>query len=109
MAVAGADALLSIVKQKQDLQDYRERHWTGTLEDYMETVMANSKVARNAYQRLYDMILSHGTTDYTRHHERYVHYRLFDDPIDGGKDAVFGLDAARMRRSNNVKSAAFGY
>ena len=51
MSVTGADALLGIVKQKQDLQGYRERHWTGTLEDYMEIVMANPKVARNAYQR----------------------------------------------------------
>jgi len=109
MAVTGADALLGIVKQKQDLQGYRERHWTGTLEDYMEIVMANPKVARNAYQRLYDMILSHGVTEYTRQHERHAHYRIFDDPIDAGRDAVFGLDAPLMRLVHNVKSAAFGY
>jgi len=109
MAVTGADALLGIVKQKQDLQGYRERHWTGTLEDYMEIVMASPKVARNAYQRLYDMILSHGVTEYTRQHERYAHYRLFDDPIDAGRDAVFGLDAPLMRLVHNIKSAAFGY
>jgi len=109
MGVTGADALLGIVKQKQDLQGYRERHWAGTLEDYMEIVMATPKVARNAYQRLYDMILAHGVTDYTRQHERYTHYRLFDDPIDAGRDAVFGLDAPLMRLVHNVKSAAFGY
>jgi serine protein kinase len=109
MGVTGADALLGIVKQKQDLQGYRERHWTGALEDYMEIVMANPKVARNAYQRLYDMVLSHGVIDYTRQHERYTHYRLFDDPIDGGRDAVFGLDAPLMRLVHNIKSAAFGY
>src|SRR4029450_2868798 len=51
MGVAGAEALLSLIKQKQDLQGYRERHWTGTLQDYMEVVMSNPKVARNAYQR----------------------------------------------------------
>src|SRR6187397_1892343 len=109
MGVAGAEALLSLIKQKQDLQGYRERHWTGTLEDYMEIVMASPKVARNAYQRLYDMVLSHGVTDYTRQHERYTHYRLFDDPIDAGRDAVFGLDAPLMRLVHNIKSAAFGY
>ena len=91
MGVAGAEALLTLIKQKQDLQGYRERHWTGTLADYMEIVMASPRVARNAYQRLYDMILSHGATDYTRQHERHTHYRLFDDPIDTGRDAVFGL------------------
>jgi serine protein kinase len=109
MGVAGADVLLSLIKQKQDLQGYRERHWTGTLADYMEVVMANPRVARNAYQRLYDMILSHGVTEYTRQHERYAHYRLFDDPVDNGRDAVFGLDAPLMRLVHNIKSAAFGY
>ena len=109
MAVAGADVLLNLIKQKQDLQGYRERHWTGALSDYMEVVMANPRVARNGYQRLYDMILAHGTVEYTKHHEKYVHYKLFDDPIDGGKDAVFGLDSALMRLVHNVKSAAFGY
>jgi serine protein kinase len=109
MAVAGAQTLLTLIKQKQDLQGYRERHWTGTLQDYMEIVMSNPKVARNAYQRLYDMVLSHGFTDYTRHHDRHVHYRLFDDPIDAGRDAVFGLDAPLTRLVHNVKSAAFGY
>ena len=109
MGVAGAGRAPQPHQEKQDLQGYRERHWTGTLADYMEIVMANPKVARNAYQRLYDMILSHGVTEYTRHHERYAHYRLFDDPIDGGRDAVFGLDAPLMRLVHNVKSAAFGY
>jgi serine protein kinase len=109
MVVAGAQTLLTLIKQKQDLQGYRERHWTGTLQDYMEIVMSNPKVARNAYQRLYDMILSHGFTDYTRHHDRHVHYRLFDDPIDAGRDAVFGLDAPLTRLVHNVKSAAYGY
>ena len=109
MGAVGADALLNIIRQKQDLDGYRERHWTGALSDYMEIVLANPRVARNAYQRLYDMILSHGVTEYTKHHEKCVHYRLFDDPIDDGRDAVFGLDAPLMRLVNNVKSAAYGY
>jgi serine protein kinase len=109
MGVAGADTLLSLIKQKQDLQSYRERHWNGTVQDYMEIVMASPRVARNACQRLYDMILSYGFSEYTRHHERYIHYRLFDDPIDHGRDAVFGLDASLMRLVHNIKSAAFGY
>jgi serine protein kinase len=109
MGVAGPEALLELIRQKQDLQGYRERHWIGGLSDYMEIVLANPRVARNAYQRLHDMILSHGVTEYTRHHEKYLHYHLFDDPIDSGRDAVFGLDAPLMRLVNNIKSAAFGY
>lgn len=109
MGALGADTLFSLIKQKQDLQGYRERHWTGSLEDYMEVVLSSPRVARNSYQRLYDMILSAGTSEYTRHHEKYIHYNLFDDPIDAGRDAVFGLDGPLMRLVHNVKSAAYGY
>ncbi len=109
MGTAGADTLLALIRQKQDLASYRERHWTGTLEDYLEIAMQTPRVARNSFQRLHDMILSHGAVSYTRHHERYLHYRLFDDPIDAGRDAVFGLDVPLMRLVHNVKSAAFGY
>jgi len=109
MGFAGPEALLEIIRQKQDLQGYRERHWTGGFADYVEIVLQNPKVARNGYQRLYDIILSHGVAEYTRHHEKYAHYHLFDDPVDGGRDAVFGLDPPLMRLVNNVKSAAFGY
>jgi len=109
MGFAGPEALLEIIRKKQDLQGYRERHWTGGFADYVEIVLQNPKVARNGYQRLYDMILSHGVAEYTRHHEKYAHYHIFDDPVDGGRDAVFGLDPPLMRLVNNVKSAAFGY
>jgi serine protein kinase len=109
MGVAGPEALLELIRQKQDLQGYRERHWIGGLSDYMEIVLSSPRVARNAYQRLHDMILSYGVTEYTRHHEKYLHYHLFDDPIDSGRDAVFGLDAPLMRLVNNIKSAAYGY
>jgi serine protein kinase len=109
MGASGADALFAVIKQRQDLQGYRDRHWTGTFADYVEIVVSNPRVARNSYQRLYDMILSHGVVEYTKHHEKCVHYRIFDDPIDGGKDAVFGLDAPLMRLVHNVKSAAYGY
>jgi serine protein kinase len=106
---SGADALFSLISQKQDLTTYRERHWLGSLGDYMQIVLEQPKVARNSYQRLFDMILSHGSREYTRQHDRYVHYSIFDDPIDGGRDAVFGLDVPLMRLVHNVKSAAFGY
>jgi serine protein kinase len=109
MAGVGAEAVLNLIRQKQDLQGYRERHWTGAFGDYLEIALANPRVTRNAYQRLYDMILAQGFSEYTRHHEKYVHYRLFDDPIDSGRDAVFGLDAPLMRLVNSVKSAAYGY
>jgi serine protein kinase len=109
MAASGADALFELIRQKQDLQGYRDRHWTGTLTDYLQIVVGSPRIARNAYQRLYDMVLSHGVVEYAKHHEKHLHYRLFDDPIDNGRDAVFGVDVPLMRLVHNLKSAAHGY
>ena len=52
------------------------------------------------------MILAHGVEEYTRFKEKLLHYRFFDDPFEGGKDAVFGLDKPLMRLVATLKAAA---
>ena len=71
---------------------YRDLHWEGSFEDYLEMVHQDPTVTRTAYQRIYDMLISYGHEEYTRNRETLVHYRFFDDPFDNGRDAVFGLD-----------------
>ena len=68
----------------------------------------NPDVARNAFQRMFDMILSWGTEEYQRNKETVLHYKFFDDPIEG-KDAIYGLDRATMRLVSVLKAAAHGY
>ena len=41
-------------------------------------------MTRNAFQRVYDMILSYGTEVYQEGRERRIHYRFFDDPEEEG-------------------------
>ncbi|HVY62469.1 MAG TPA: serine protein kinase, partial [Planctomycetota bacterium] len=101
--------LLSLIERNLDLGSYRDLHWTGSFSQYLDIVAENPLVSRNAFQRLYDMILSHGTVDYTRHKEKITHYKFFDDPIGSGKDAIFGLDKALMRLVNVLKAAAQNY
>jgi serine protein kinase len=108
MASKGED-ILKGVADKVDQKAYRELHWTGSFQDYLDLVAANPRVTRNAFQRLYDMILSYGAEEYTRHREKLIRYRFFSDPISGGRDAVFGLDKALMRFVHHLKSAALGY
>ena len=99
----------SLIEKSVDLERYRELNWEGTFDDYLSIVLENPRVCRNAYQRLYDMIMSYGTVEYKLMKERMVHFNFFDDPIDGGKDAVYGLDKSLMRLVAHVKSAAYGY
>jgi len=103
------EEVLQLVKKSVDVEAYKERHWRGSFRDYLKIVLENPDAARNAWQRLYDMILSYGTREYTRFKERIVHYNFFDDPIDNGKDAIYGLDKALMRLVNIIKSGAYGY
>ena len=82
-------AIMKKIKEMQDLTGFRDLHWEGTFEDYLDIVKSDPRVARSAFQRLYDMIVSHGYEEYTRNRESLTHYEFFDDPFENGKDAVF--------------------
>src|SRR5687768_4971278 len=78
-------------------QEYRGLHWEGTFEDYLDIVKQNPAVTRNAFQRMFDMITGYGTSNYVEYKKTITRYKFFDDPIDHGKDAVFGLDVPLMK------------
>ena len=102
--------IISLVANRQDLDQFRKKNWVGTFEDYLDLVRQKPEVARNAFERVYDMILSCGTTVYEETRgERRSHYRFFDDPDNDGRDAVFGLDESLESFVNALKSAAKGY
>ncbi|MBW2149209.1 MAG: serine protein kinase [Deltaproteobacteria bacterium] len=103
------DRLLSAILEQQESQTYRRQQWEGTLEDYVEMVRRNPAIARSAFQRIYDMILSYGYEEYTEDREKLVHYNFFDDPENNGKDAVFGLDRSLMKLVHIFRAAAHRY
>ncbi|MGD8450410.1 MAG: serine protein kinase [Phycisphaerae bacterium] len=107
--MAKQDEILAILDQHLDSETFRQQHWEGTFWDYLELVLANPRLARNAFQRVYDMVLSFGLERYSHLKEDYVHYKFFDDTLDHGADAVYGLDVALMRLVEFFKSAAQGY
>jgi len=103
------DEIIQILDQHLDRESFRQMHWEGTFWDYLDLVLKNPRSARNAFQRLYDMILHFGVRRYSLFKEDLVHYNFFDDPIDNGADAVYGLDAALMRLVDCFKAAAQGF
>jgi len=84
-------------------------HWSGSFNDYIALVKKNPKLTRNAFQRMYDMIVEAGTEDYEDFKKKVIRYKFFDDAHNNGKDAVFGLDISLMKLVNVLKSAALGY
>ncbi len=103
------DSLVAKIAAMQDLDQYQEQNWEGSFEDYLKIVRENPRVTRTAFQRVYDMILSHGKTEYIDNKKRLTRYHFFSDEKFGGKDAIFGLDVPLMKLVNVFKSAAQQY
>ncbi len=101
--------LVSQIAELQNYDEYRELHWEGSFEDYLDLVRKNPRVTRNAFQRVYDMVLSYGAEEYIDNKKKLVRYNFFSDEHNGGGDAVFGLDIPLMRLMNVLKSAARGF
>jgi serine protein kinase len=99
----------SILSDPKHLDVYREMNWTGSFWDYLKLIEEDPSIVRNAHQRLFDMIMSYGTREYIDAKKPIIHYNFFDDPIDGGRDAIFGLDLPLMKLVSVLKAAAKGY
>ncbi|MFQ5854796.1 MAG: PrkA family serine protein kinase [Anaerolineae bacterium] len=102
-------SVIELISQLQDTRQFKDQHWEGAFEEYLDIVAANPKVTRSAFQRLYDMILSYGTEEYTENKETVIRYKFFDDPIENGKDAIYGLDRHLMELVDAFHSAAHRY
>jgi serine protein kinase len=102
-------SLIQTVAKLQNYAEFAELNWSGTFEEYLQIVQQKPEVTRTAYQRLYDMILSYGVEKVMDNKKEMVRYRFFDDPVNGGKEAIYGLEIPLMRLVNVLKSAAMGY
>lgn len=98
-----------LIADWQSSQKYTSLTWTGSFEDYLGMVRQNPKITRNAFQRMYDLILDSGIEEYIDAKKSIVRYKFFDDEENGGVDAVFGLDISLMKFVNVLRAAALGY
>ncbi|MCW8140159.1 MAG: serine protein kinase, partial [Planctomycetota bacterium] len=99
----------SLARRFSNQEQYRSLHWVGSFEDYLNIVHQRPEVTRNAFQRVYDMVMSWGSDETTRYKRSLTRYKFFQDPIEHGKDAVFGLEEPLMRLVGVLKSAAEGF
>lgn len=93
----------------QDIDQYKKSHWEGSFQDYVNLIKEKPEITRNAFQRLYDLILSFGSEEYVEFKKKITTYNFFKDPIDNGKDGIFGLDIPLMKLVNVLKAAAHAY
>src|ERR1700732_2070714 len=101
-------AILAALRPQLNLSDYRKKHWEGTFDEYLDIVRDHTEVTRSAYQRLYEMLLSHGAEEVYEQKEKITRYKFFTDFAALHGDAIYGLDRPLMHLVNSFKSAAKG-
>ncbi|MEZ6142091.1 MAG: serine protein kinase [Zavarzinella sp.] len=108
MSINGT-AILAGLRTESDIFDFQKLHWEGTFAQYLDIVVENPQVTRTAYQRLYDMIMSHGTDESYENKEKLTRYKFFTEYGARLGEAVYGIDRTLQQLVNTFKSAAQGY
>jgi len=88
--------------------DYGALNWTGTFDEYLDIVNETPKVTRNSYQRMYDMVMSHGTEEVNYCKQTYTKYKFFASGKDGDI-SIYGLEEPLMELVDVLRSAAYHY
>jgi serine protein kinase len=101
--------LISLINTAEEIKHFKELNWKGSFGEYLKLFQKDPHVARSSFQRLYDMIVSYGTEDYTEYKKTITKFKFFDDPFEEGEDAVFGSDIHLMKLVNVFKAAALRY
>jgi serine protein kinase len=104
-----AKFILDSIRQQLNLPEYHKIHWEGSFEEYLEIVLRHPDVTRTAYQRLFDMIISHGTEEVFENKEKIIRYKFFTEYAVRHGDGIYGIDRPLMQLVNAFKSAAKGY
>ena len=107
--MATATAILDTLRSQLDTTEYKKLHWEGSFSDYLTTVLETPGVTRTAYQRLYDMILSHGSEDVYENKDKIPRYKFFTEFATKHSDGIYGLDRSLMQLVNTFMSAALCY
>jgi serine protein kinase len=101
-------SLYELATAAHDRERFRALHWEGGLDEYLELVERQPQLARNAWQRMVDMIESFGSTPPSADGRVRRRWKLFDDPLGGGRDAVFGLDGPLDTLVQTLRAGALG-
>ncbi len=104
-----ASKLFNVINDKRANEQFKEQHWAGSFEEYLSMVIERPAIARTAFQRVYDMIASYGSSQYKEYKKEIIHWNFFDDPMENGRDAIFGLDVHLNKLVNVFKAGAQRY
>lgn len=89
-----------------DQNQYQALNEEMSFEEYINRVYENPRLCRNAYQYVYDMILTPGSEKFERYRKTYTRYKFFsEDAIS----PIYGLEEPLDNIVNFVHGAAGGF
>ena len=92
---------------KENLERYTGAAWQGSFTEYLALVAKDPyRHTRTSYQLMYDMLAHYGHEDFEDNGEEVRRYRLFDDPFNGGKNAIYGLERTIEKLVQYIRSGA---
>lgn len=96
---------LQRLSSKFDREKFRKINEEMSFSQYLDLVYERPRLARTAYQYLYDMIVSKGSRKVERYRKTYIRYNFFDS----SDMPIFGLDETLHQIVQFFKGAAGGY
>lgn len=88
-----------------DQKNYKVLNEELSYAEYIELLKSKPKLARNAFQYMYDMIMSKGTSEFTRYRKKHTRYNFFSE----SHEPVYGLEETIENLVNWISGAAGGY
>jgi len=97
--------VLQRISSKFDKDKFKKLNEEMSFSEYLDLVYENPRLARTAYQYLYDMIMAEGADKVERYRKTYVRYKFFE----GSDTPIFGLNETLHQLVQFFKGAAGGY
>jgi serine protein kinase len=96
---------LKKITSQYSKEKFQTLHSEMSLAEYLELLYESPKLARSAYQIMFDMIMEKGCFEYEVYRKKITHYNFFDDP----ENPIIGLPYTKDELVKFIKGAAGGF
>jgi serine protein kinase len=103
--VVTEENVLSKYAELYDRSEFLSLNEEMSFAEYVQRMKLNPLLARNAFQYVYDMVVSKGTSEFERYRKTYTKYHFFDDQ----EIPIFGLEETLSNLVDFIHGAAGHY
>jgi serine protein kinase len=97
---------LSDLVSNETTQNFQKLHEELTFDQYLDKCYENPKIVRNAFQRIYDMIVSQGSYEIDRYRKKVTVYKFFEN---NPQIKIFGIEDQLETLVAHFKGASGGF